>query len=178
MTEETGCAIEDETRRETLSERSRSRIESRLADLKDRYQNVTINQITVGVPPAGYQAAIDRSANKFVTTRVRVTNDEGQVLVIDSDDADGPVTPGGAVDTSEPLEVAACETVKDATNLSCSIDGVYKAVIAGVHDETDPDTAPIYRLLVVFSGSVDGGAPNERVAWQRDAKVAQIDAVL
>jgi hypothetical protein len=178
MTEETGCAIEDEPRRETLSERSRSRIESRLADLKDRYQNVTINQMTVGVPPAGYQAALDRSADEFVTTRVRVTDDAGQVLVIDTDDADQPVTPGGPVDDSEPLEVAACETVRDATGLCCSIDGVSKAAIAGVHDETDPDSAPIYRLLVIFSGTVEDGVPNERVSWARDPQIVQIDSVL
>ncbi|WP_018258017.1 hypothetical protein [Halomicrobium katesii] len=138
--------------------------------LQQRHGPFPVNQTTLSLSPDAYDAAVERACDGFADVYVRVENDDGEVLHVQGEDRRRvPRCVGGS---ETPLSERARDAVKDATGVSCTIDGIVRVTIAGVRNAEDTDAETVYRLLVLADATYDGGQA-ERGVWRVDPKIPE-----
>ena len=150
----------------SLAGRSRSHVETLLAELEAGYQSFPVTQTTVSVPAGCYEATADEWRQEAARADVHVHNDAGEVLVLTDDD--GPRAPRSVVGTDESIETRARRAVNQSVGVECRIEGLEAVTIAGVQHETDPNADPIYRLVALFDGTHVAGTPAADWQWRAD----------
>ncbi|MHB9288337.1 hypothetical protein ACKVMT_15010 [Halobacteriales archaeon Cl-PHB] len=150
-----------------IAERSRTRVEDLLTELERSYDAFPVNQTTLALPAARYDAARDRYAEGFVDTYVEVANDEGEILHVVEDD--GLSLPGAVADPEQALERDVKREVAERTGVECTIDGVSSVTIAGLSNADSATADTLYHLLVVFDANHEEGDPEGDAEWQADA---------
>ena len=158
--------------------RSEQWVGDQLGRLTDEYGSESVHQASWAVPAERYDRIADVAVDERAAAGVRVTNDNGEVLLV-RDRRNEWGAPRGRVDPDESLEEGAIRNVREATGVDCTIDGVERISMVGVGDETDRDRSSIYCLVVLFVGSC--GA-DERVdpadgpvRWRRSSPTDGID---
>jgi ADP-ribose pyrophosphatase YjhB (NUDIX family) len=85
-----------------------------------------------------YDAPDAPKANSLVpSVNVVVTNDQGEILLIQRSDNDNWAIPGGAIDLGESLTEAAVRETREETGITCEVTG-----IVGIY--TDPKHVILY----------------------------------
>lgn len=128
---------------------TRERVTERLDALQREYEGFDVQQTTVTARPEEHERA---AAGPAVDVRVRVRNDDGEVLVVDDSLPERQV----GEDTSP--AVAAQEAVREATGVDCVIEGLERVAIVCVRDEAG-ERDPVYRLTAQFAATALGGDP-------------------
>lgn len=85
--------------------------------------------------------------------------DRGLLLTRPREGPDVWTVPGASAGSDEPIEEAAVRCVREGAQLECSLTDVYRVERVELRDETDPDVAPLYDLVVHFDAVVGGGSP-------------------
>lgn len=153
-----------------VADGSKNAVKDRLAELEDEYTDVPLHQATWEVPPDQYDRAIDAvEAGQEAVATVVVTNDDGEQLLVRYTGDEIWTDPSCTVGADESLDAAAVRAVRTITGIQCSIEGVHRARIVGIVDESNTSVDPVYRLTVRFEGKHENGTP------QPD--VSRIDAV-
>jgi ADP-ribose pyrophosphatase YjhB (NUDIX family) len=147
-----------------IAERSRARVEDLLSDLEHLYDSFPVNQRTVALPGERYEEAREAYSERTVDTYVEITNGEGETLHVAEDGSDG--LPGAVNDLGESLEAEVARAVAETTGVDFAIDGVSEVTIAGISNADEPDEPVLYRLLVVFSATYEGGEPASDAEWR------------
>ena len=146
-----------------VAERSRERVQSRIATFEETYDSFPINQTTLSVSAAAYRRARERCHEGTVDAYVRIHGDSDDVLLVDGDD--GAVVPNVVLGPEERLEAGARRAVSEATGVECSVTSLDRVTILGIRNDDDPDHDPVYRLVVVLTGSYVDGTPTADAAW-------------
>lgn len=147
-----------------IAAQSRARVEDLLADLERLYDSFTVNQRTVSLPAERYEFVRDRYEGRSVDTYVEIENEDGEVLHVGED---GDVAlPGSVGRPGEALQHEVARAVARQTGVDFSIDGLARVTIAGVSNADAADEDVLYRLLVVFSASYEGGDPLPGAEWR------------
>jgi len=149
--------------------RSRDHVEAVLGTLEASYDGFPINQTSVTVPPAKFEAVRERCRTGTARIDVHVSDDRDRVLVVD--DGGESAVPSVAVDPDEPVSDCAREVVRTRTGVEFATADVLKATIAGVRDECRPDADPIYRLIASLAGEHAAGEPGSRCRWTAEPPV-------
>ena len=147
-----------------IAERSRARVEDLLTEFERLYDDVPVNQQTVAVSGARYEAARDEYDERSVDTYVRIENDDGDVLHVTDEGSGG--LPGAVGTPDESLSAEVGRAVAAQTGVDFDIDGLAELTIAGISNADEPDDPVLYRLLVVFEASHEGGEPEEDTEWR------------
>ncbi len=155
-----------------IAARSRERVEGRIASLEAVYGSFPVSQTTISLPASRYERARELYHDAdLIDVYAQVRNDEGDVLHVDGEGQ--PALPGTAVGTHTSLEDAVRDAVEGQTGVRCQVDGLETVTIAGLRNDDDPDGDTLYRLVVVFSASCEGGVPNAQAAWEPAVRSGQ-----
>ncbi|WP_336329752.1 MULTISPECIES: NUDIX domain-containing protein [unclassified Haloarcula] len=139
-----------------IAERSRARVQERLARLEQEFGSTPVDQTTFSVGAEGYQRAVERSREGQVDVHAFVHNESGDVLL---SDADGSwEIPQGQTQGAERPAAAAERVVTETAGVSCTIRDAVRATICGVRNETDQNAETVYRLSIVFDAEVNSAA--------------------
>jgi hypothetical protein len=149
--------------------RSRDQVEAALATLEASYDAFPVNQTSVTVPPALFEAVSERCRAGTARIDVYVRDDRGRVLVVERDD--DPLAPSVVVDRAASVPDRAREAVRSRTGVEFADAAVREATIAGVRDERDPEADPIYRLIALLDGEHVAGDPGPRTCWTAEPPV-------
>ena len=140
------------------AERSRARVQERLARLEQEFGSTPVDQTTFSVGAEAYQRAVERSRDGQVDVHAFVHNESGDVLL---SDADGSwEIPQGQTQGAERPAAAVERVVTETAGVSCTIRDAVRATICGVRNEADQNTETAYRLSIVFDATVSGAAPD------------------
>lgn len=150
-----------------LVERSRDRVEARLAALAESYASYPVNQTTLTVNGEAYERVRDRCSEGLVDAYVRIYNGDGEVLLAEDDGS--WVVPSVVPPAGERLETGIERAVEADTGVDCALTALDRVTILGVRHEDAPDRDPVYRLVTVFSGRYVDGAPAGGMAWRDGA---------
>jgi ADP-ribose pyrophosphatase YjhB (NUDIX family) len=151
----------------SVSNRSRDRVEERLARLEEGYSSFPVNQTTLSVPSGAYERARDRSTEGLVDVYVQVYNDDNDVLLLRDEDA--WTVPRAEPRAGEELEAGARRRVREETGVDCTIEDLHRATILGIRNEDDDDSEPLYRLITVFvAHHHEGQTATPAVEWHSD----------
>lgn len=143
----------------------RHRVGAGIERLRERYGPFPVNQTTLSVSDADYEAARERADAGQIDLYVRVYNDDGDALHL-RDGGNYPV-PRCVNHTTEPLGITVARTVRAEANVECSIERVARVTIAGVDNEADPDAPTVYRLIALLDARYERGRPSD-AAWKPD----------
>lgn len=141
-----------------MSSPSREDVADRLEELEEEYGQFDVRQTTVSVGADEHASAAE--APGVVDVRVRVHNDDGEVLVVDDD------LPWSPVGEETSLPVAAQEAVHEDAGVDCVVEGLERVTIVCVRGEDDAD--PVYRLTAEFEATAPGGEPDAAATWRAD----------
>jgi len=150
--------------------RSRDAIGDGLESLQERYGSFPVNQTTLSLSPAAYRDAADRAEEGIADVYVRVHNDDGEVLQVDAEGR--PRVPRCVSSDEKPLKERARRAVEQTTGVTCAVDEIVRVTIAGVRNAQDPDAETVYRLLVLFDATYEGGTVRNG-SWQPDSDVSE-----
>lgn len=143
--------------------RTHHRVTEVLSTLQDAYDSFSVHQSSVSVDRETYERVAQQSDNGVVDVDVKVHHDKG-VLVCETDGVEH--TPQGPIDIdSSSIESSARQLVQDLTGVSCHIVDLLSANIVAVHDTTEPDRDPVYRLSVLMEAVYVTGEPRECASW-------------
>jgi L-aminopeptidase/D-esterase-like protein len=149
-----------------VAEWSRDHVEDLLADLEQRYSTFPVDQTTVTLPRDDYRRVADRCQQSVARVDVRVQNDDGDVLMVETD---GELTlPGRPLDNRDAIEREAQVAVHQTAGIECAIEGLDHATIAGVTNGDDTDSETVYRLLVMLTANALEGSPSQNCQWQQE----------
>lgn len=151
-----------------IAARSRERVEDRLAGLEAAYGSFTVSQTTISLPAPRYERARERYRENLVDVYAQVRNEAGDVLHVDGDGT--RALPGTAAGTHVSLEEGVCEAVERQTGVRCHVDRLQNVTITGLRNADEAEGETVYRLVVVFAASRDGGDANARAAWASEAE--------
>ncbi|MFC7097957.1 NUDIX hydrolase [Halobaculum marinum] len=88
-----------------------------------------------------------------------VRRGDGRALVVRHVDEAGWSEPAGKQEPGEALSTTAVREVREETGVDITLTGLVMAHRIAVHA---PERDPLYRLVVVFDATYDGGAPRAR----------------
>jgi len=151
---------------------SRDHVEAVLADLEGSYESFAVTQTTVSVSRETYERTVERCEEGVCRVDVHVQNQAGEVLVVETED--GRVPPGETVGADGSLEREARRAVEEATGVECHIDAIEEVTIAGIHDETETATTPVYRILVLVTGRKVAGSCSQDSSWAVDPPESEL----
>lgn len=144
--------------------RSRERVTAVLNGLKGAYDSFPVRQMSVSVKSDPYERAVRYCKRGVVDITVRVRNDDNAVLVFNEDGVEQePSGPIAAEDKS--IEDGARRLVRELTGVSCRIVDLASVDIVDIHDSTNADREPVYRLSAVFEAVYTGGELRECAKW-------------
>jgi len=159
----------------TIHDRSRRRVRAALDRLEADYGSFDVHEDRYAVPTDRYEAIRDRfEAGSVGYAGVWVTNDEGEVLLIDEDGREGLSEPTGKHRPEERLEETARREVREETGVECEITGVALAHVVEMADAENPDRPSIVQLVLAFAGTYLEGTPEpgeakiRQVRWWRE----------
>ena len=139
-----------------IAERSRARVQERLARLEQEFGSTPVDQTTFSVGAEAYQRAVEHSREGQVDVHVFVHNESGDVLL---SDADGFwKVPQGQTQGVERPAAAVKRVVTETAGVACTIRDAIRATICGVRNEADPDAETVYRLSIVFDAEIKSTA--------------------
>lgn len=139
-----------------IAERSRARVQERLARLEQEFGSTPVDQTTFSVDGEAYQRAVERSREGQVDVHAFVHNESGDVLLSDADGSWG--IPQGQTRGTERPATAVERVVTETAGVACSIRDAVRATICGVRNEADPDAETVYRLSIVFDAEINSAA--------------------
>jgi ADP-ribose pyrophosphatase YjhB (NUDIX family) len=167
--------LRDESAFVGLHDRSRRRVDAALERLEADYGPFEVHEDRYAVPTDRYEAIRERfEAGSIGYAGVWVTNDEGEVLLIDEAGREGWSEPTGKHRPDERLEETARREVREETGVESEITGVALAHVVEMVDAENPDRPSIVQLVLAFAGRYLGGtpAPSEekirQVRWWRE----------
>lgn len=149
-----------------VADLSRDVVEERLGALEEAYASFTINQTTLGVPQETYDRVRDRCTEGIADVYVKVSGDEGDVLLVERDR--GWVVPSVQPSARDPLEIGVSRELAETTGVECRITDLERVTILGVCHEDDPDRETVYRLVAVFTAERTAGTPAASAAWHSE----------
>lgn len=149
-----------------VAELSRERVAERLTGLQESYDSFPINQTTLTVATDAYERARDRCQRGLVDAYVQVSDDDGDVLLVERDG--GWVVPHAEPGPGKRIETGARQAVRERTGVECSVTGLRRVTILGVRDVGDRERPPVYRLVAVFTADRVAGSPADGSAWHAD----------
>ena len=166
----------------SVSDRSRARVEDALARLRADYGEFEAVEDEWHLSREEYEWVLERfEAGTVGGAGVWVRNDDGEVLLVREEGAEGWSEPSGKHEPGETLAETARRELREETGVSCRLTGVELAQV--VRMET-PDAPPLYRLIVVLSGAYESGtvapAPGEIADaqwWDRHPESLRYDAL-
>jgi len=139
-----------------VAERSRARVQERLARLEQEFGSTAVDQTTFSVGEGAYRHAVERSREGRVDVHAFVHNESGDVL-LSEDDGSWAIPQGQTEDAERPAN-AAKRVVSEAAGVECTIRDAVRATICGVRNGDDDDAETVYRLSVVFDAEIDSDA--------------------
>jgi hypothetical protein len=146
-----------------MGEPSRDRVTETLERLQERYSAFDVQQTSVGVPSDVYERAADGGV---LDASVRVRNDDGEVLVTESEDRE--VTPRVRYDPETDPAAELESALLAETGVGCRVEDLLDVSIVAVHDEEAEDRDPTYVLEANFEGRYEDGTPTGSLAWRED----------
>jgi len=149
-----------------VADLSRDVVEERLGALEEAYASFTINQTTLEVPSESYDRARDRCTEGLADVYVKVSNDDGDVLLVERDR--GWVVPSVQPPARDPLEIGVSHALAEETGVECRITDLERVTILGICHEGDPDHPTVYRLVSVFAAERTAGTPASDAAWHSE----------
>ncbi len=140
---------------ESINEQSRARVDAVIERLRQEYGAFEVVDKTWERPTA----ELDRIERQFEQDRldgagVWLTNDDGEVLLVRNDGDDGWADPGGKVELGEEYETAARRELREETGVECELTGLREVHVI---ENTAPDAASIFEVIVIFDGAYAGG---------------------
>ena len=141
-----------------------------IESLQKRHGSFPVNQTTLSLRADAYHDASERASEGIADVYVRVYNDDGDVLHVDTDGQRR--VPRCVGDSGRSLKDRAQNAVEEPTGVTCSIEQIVRVTIAGVRNADDPDAETVYRLLVLFDASRTGGTLRDGV-WQSDPETPE-----
>lgn len=158
-----------------IHERSRRRVQATIDRLEADYGPFDVREDRYEVPTARYESIRDRfEAGSVGYAGVWVTNDDGEVLLIDEAGREGWSEPTGKHRPDERLEETALREVREETGVVCEITGVALAHVVEMVDAGNPDRPSIVQLVLAFAGEYLDGTPEpgeekiRQVRWWRE----------
>lgn len=154
----------------TVTERSHRRVADALDRLKSEYGDFEVVEKTWDHPPDAYEAVRERfEAGTLGGAGCWTTDDEGRVLLVRHEGRDGEEDksetawsdPGGKQELGETLEEAARRETREEAGVGVEISGVRQAHRIEICD-TEGESAPVHRLIVVFDAEYVSGEPRPR----------------
>jgi hypothetical protein len=143
-------------------------VEDYLTGLERLYDSFPVNQTTVSLPHEQFERVRGRRDARIVDAYAEVRNDDNEVLHVENDGA--MALPGETVDLSQHIESQVCDAVEEAAGITCSVEGIESATIAGLRDEDAPDRETCYHLILVFEASHLDGTTTEDAYWKAEQK--------
>ena len=158
-----------------LHDRSRRRVDAALDRLEADYDPFDVHEDRYAVSTDRYEAIRGRfDAGSIGYAGVWVTNDEGEVLLIDEEGREGWSEPTGKHRPDERLEETARREVREETGVECEITGVALAHVVEMVDAGNPGRPSIVQLVLAFAGDYlegtaePGEAKIRQVRWWRE----------
>lgn len=143
-----------------IHERSRQRVATALDRLETTYGPFDVQEDRYEVPTERYEAIRDRfEAGSVGYAGVWVTNESGEVLLIDEAGREGWSEPTGKHRPEERLAETALREVREETGVECEITGVALAHVVEMADAGSPESPPIVQLVLAFAGTHLEGTP-------------------
>jgi ADP-ribose pyrophosphatase YjhB (NUDIX family) len=147
-----------------VADLSRDVVEERLGALEEAYASFAVNQTTLEVPAESYDRARDRCTEGLADVYVKVSDDAGDVLLVDGDR--GWVVPSVRPPASDALEIGVSHEIAEQTGVECRITDLERVTILGICHEDDPEYPTVYRLVAVFAAERTAGSPTTDAAWR------------
>jgi len=154
-----------------LAGRSRDCVEDLLAELEAGYGSFPVSQTTVSVSSECYEEIAREWEGTVGRVDVHVRNDADEVLV--RPEGEAVRAPASTVSSGASIENRARSAVQ-STGVECRIDGLEAVTIAGVRNEDDAEADPVYRLLVLFTGTHVSGTPPAECQWRAEPPESQL----
>ncbi|AUG46816.1 hypothetical protein BVU17_04520 [Haloarcula taiwanensis] len=142
-----------------IAERSRARVQERLARLEQEFGSTPVDQTTFSVGGEAYQRAVERSREGQVDVHAFVHNESGDVLLRDTDGS--WEVPKGQTQGAERPAAAVRRVVTETAGVECTVRDAVRATICGVRNESDSNAETVYRLSIVFDAEINGAALND-----------------
>ena len=148
---------------------------SALDRLEAEYGPFDVREDRYEVPTVRYESIRERFETGSVGyAGVWVTNDDGEVLLIDEKGRAGWSEPTGKHRPGERLEETALREVREETGVECELTGVALAHVVEMVDAESPDRPAIVQLVLAFAGTHLEGTPEpgegkiREVRWWRE----------
>jgi len=149
-----------------VADLSRDVVEERLGALEEAYASFTINQTTLGVPQETYDRARDRCTEGLADVYVKVSDDDGDVLLVERDR--GWAVPSVQPPPRDSLEIGVSRELAESTGVECRITDLERVTILGICHEDEPERETVYRLVAVFTAERTAGSPTTGAAWHSE----------
>jgi ADP-ribose pyrophosphatase YjhB (NUDIX family) len=141
----------------SVADRSRSRVDEAVADLRERYGEFDVVEDRGTVSRARYSEAVSRFEGEGVVggAGAWVTDPRDRVLLVRPMDADAWVDSGDAQRGGETLEETARRAVSEQAGIDADLTGVLRVEVYE-YTVKDRDWPPIHALNVTFRGTGEG----------------------
>lgn len=160
------------------TERPSAAVDEALARLREQFGPISVVERTWTVDEETYDQTAARAAAGTVGGAgawIRRDRDgETEALMVRENEYGGWSEPAGKQEPGESLGAAACRETFEETGVECRLTGVLRAERAVHVTESDDQSPPIPRLIVVFDAEYLRGTPRAReaqiddVAWHTD----------
>ncbi|WP_312909627.1 NUDIX hydrolase [Natronosalvus caseinilyticus] len=152
-----------------VTERTRSRVESSIADLRGEYGEFDTVDKTWEHALDQYRRLRGRAEEGALGgAGVWLTNVDGAVLLVRNEGDEGWGDPGGKREAEETYREAGRRELREETGVECELTGVLEVHVIE-HRPIDADYPPIYDLIVIFAGEYAGGELRAR-----DGEIADV----
>lgn len=134
-------------------------VSSHLDALYEKYDGFDVDQTTVGVDPAEFEAVA--GGGDVVEVRVHVEGSEGLLAVPGDDEW---ARPGGVVEGDRPLAATAEELVGQQTGVDCSVETLRSVSLVCLQCEETGEQA--WALQALFAATAGTETPAAGAAWR------------
>ncbi|SEO40825.1 NUDIX domain-containing protein [Halogranum amylolyticum] len=150
----------------TLTRRTRRAVDGELARLREEHGEFELVEKTWSVDVDASETTRERfEAGTVGGAGAWVRDDESRAVVVRHEGERSWSDPGGKGEPGESLEETARRETREEAGVDCTIDGVVQAHVVETVCETNSDECevgdheydPLYRLIVVFEATYEGG---------------------
>lgn len=155
----------------TLTRRTRRVVDDELARLREEYGEFELVEKTWTVDVDAYETTRERfEAGTVGGAGAWVRDDEGRAVMVRHEGERSWSDPGGKHEPGESLEETARRETREEAGVDCALDDIVQAHVVEVVCKTDGDEFgsgadeynPLYRLIVVFEATYEGGGLRPR----------------